>query len=203
VIDMRARLAVLAALVGLIVAVPSPARAGHHLWKLDQIFSNADGSVQFIQLTIPAPEDGEQFVNNVTIDVAGHLFTFNKDLGSSTTSVNKWILIGTPAYAALPGVPAPDYTMPAGFLPTGGGTLNYSGGDTWGYGAMPIDGHNALHRSGSTVTTSANSPENFNLQTGTVNLVVPTLPALGIALLVGVLLLAGSGLLRGRRVRSA
>jgi hypothetical protein len=201
---LAARVAIFAGLVGVIVAAPSPARASHHLWVLSQIFSNASGTVQFIVLTENAPETGEDAVSGVTVTAGGHTFTFNANLPTPGTDVHKWILLGTPGYAALPGVPAPDFTIPAGFLPTGMGTVIYAGADTFPYGAMPVDGHNALHKSsGGTITTSVNTPENFALQTGTVNLVVPTLPAVGIALLVGALLLAGSGLLSRRRVKSA
>ena len=59
----------------------------------------------------------------------------------SSSTANTWVLIATAAFAALPGAPTPDYIMPAGFFPTGGGTLNYaSGADIWTYGAVPVNG---------------------------------------------------------------
>jgi hypothetical protein len=40
--------------------------------------------------------------------------------------------VATTAFAALPGAPTPDYVLPDGFLPIGGGTLGYDGAqDTW------------------------------------------------------------------------
>jgi hypothetical protein len=201
---MRARLAILVVLVAAIVAAPAPARAAHHLWRFSQLFSNASGSVQFIQLEVT--EDGEQSVAGFTITAGSNTFTFPGNLSKSTTGTNKWILLATTGFETLTGGVTPDFTIPANFFATGGGTLSYaSGTDTWTYGAVPTDGVNALHKSGATVTTSANTPENFNLQSGSVNLAtaVPALPAIGIAALVGALLLAGSGLLRRARVRSA
>jgi hypothetical protein len=199
---MRARFAVLAVLVGLIVAAPSPALAGHHLWKFSQLFSNASGTVQFIQLVVN--EDNEQGVGPFTITAGANTFTFGTNLPLSTTFTHKWILIATSNFAGLPGGVTPDYIIPANFFPTGGGTLGYASGvDTWTYGAVPINGVSALFKSGATVTTGTNAPANFNLQTGSVNLaaVVPALPGVAIALLVGALLVAGSGLLR-RRLRA-
>jgi hypothetical protein len=56
---MRARLVLLASLLGsvIVVAAPSPAHAAHHLWRFSQLFSNANGTVQYIQLTVG--EDNE------------------------------------------------------------------------------------------------------------------------------------------------
>jgi hypothetical protein len=200
---MRARLAILVAIV-VIVAAPSPARASHHLWRFSQLYSNASGTEQFIQMVVG--EDGEDQIGSVPITGGAQPFTFSTSLNKTTTSINKWILIATADFGGLPGGVTPDYVIPAHFLSTGGGTLSYGGGvDTWTYGALPVDGVSALHKSGAAVTTSANTPENFNLQSGSVNLAsaVPTLPRAGLIALVGLLLFAGSGLLRRRRVKSA
>jgi hypothetical protein len=200
---MRARLVIVAAVVAVVLAAPAPAHASHHLWHFSQLYSNASGSVQFIQMLVD-PEDGEDQIATVAITGGSQPFTFSANLSKTTTTVNKWILIATPGFASLPGGVTPDFTIPANFLSTGGGTLHYGGGDTWTYGTLPTDGVNALHKSGATVTTSANTPENFNLQSGSVTLTaaVPALPAAGIAVLVGALLLAGSGLLRRRAVKT-
>lgn len=200
---MQARFGIFAMAVGLTLAMSSPAHAGHHLWRFSQLFSNATGSTQFIQLTVG--DDNEQGVGPFTITAGGTPFSFVNNLPASTTATNKWILIATSNFGALPGGVAPDYILPASFFPTGGGTLNYAGGvDVWNYGAVPTDGRNALFKSGATVTTGVNAPANFSLATGSVNLAtaaVPALPATWIALLVGALLLAASGLLRRGKTR--
>jgi hypothetical protein len=206
---MRARLVLFTTLVSVVSVVllaPSPARASHHLWTFSQIFSNASGTVQFMQLV--TTEDGEDSIVNVPITIGGKTFTFNKNLSSTATGTHKWILIGTTGFASTPGAPTPDFIMPDNFLSTGSGSLNYAfNTDVWNYGALPADGVNALHRdrAGGTLTTGPNTPENFNLQTGSVNVSasVPALPAAGVAVLVGALLLAGSGLVRRTRVKSA
>jgi hypothetical protein len=45
---MRNRLIVLATVVGL--AIAATAQAGHHLWDFTEIYSNASGTIQYIEL---------------------------------------------------------------------------------------------------------------------------------------------------------
>jgi hypothetical protein len=200
---MRARFIILAATVlGLLAGTASPAHAAHHLWRFSQLFSTADGSVQYIQLAVN--EDGENQVANFTINSGTNTFTFPGPLSDPQTTVHKWILLGTANLATLPGGVTPDFVIPANFFPVGGGTLNYAGVDVWNYGPVPTDRRNALFKSGATVTTGVNAPANFNLQTGSLLLstTVPAASGRWIAVLVGALLLSASGLLRLRRSRA-
>jgi serralysin len=196
---MRARSTVVALLFALIVSMPSPARAGHHLWRLTQAFSNASGSVQFLQLFVN--EDGEAGVGPFTVTASGHTFNFVTNLPSTSTA-NTWILIATSGFGSLPGGVTPDYILPASFFSTGGGTINYAGIDAWTYGVVPTDGVHSLMRDG---TTPANSPKNFAGQSGSVNLAtsVPAASTAMIVALIGALLLAGSGLLRKQAITRA
>jgi hypothetical protein len=59
------RLRLVTALVPLLfLASTAPiAEASFHLWKVQEVFSNADGSVQFIELVNNSP--GEHFVANL------------------------------------------------------------------------------------------------------------------------------------------
>jgi len=60
----------------------------------------------------------------------------------------------------------PDYIVPAGFLFTSGGSVNYGGGASiWMHTALPTDGVNALYRDGSMVPNLA---INFAGATGSV-----------------------------------
>jgi serralysin len=196
---MRARHVIaFAALFGIIAAAPSPAYAGHHLWKLKQLFSNASGSVQFAQLFVT--ENGESGVGPFTLTASGHTFNFVSNLPAGVPTANTWILVATPGFASAPGAVPPDYVMPANFFSTGGGTINYAGVDIWNYGTVPSDGVHSLMRDGS---TPVNSVINFSGQSGSLNLAAlatpaPALTSWGIVALVGALLLIGSGLLRRR-----
>ena len=72
------------------------------------------------------------------------------------------MLIATQAFANL-GIVTPDFIVPAGFLFTSGGTLNFGNVDTITYGALPADGINSLTR---TSTQATASPTNFAGTTG-------------------------------------
>jgi hypothetical protein len=67
------------------------------------------------------------------------------------------VLIATPGFAAL-GLVAPDYTMPARFIPTAGGTLNYASVDQIALPVLPTDGATAITASGAATPAT---PKNF------------------------------------------
>ena len=163
------------AVIGIGLFAPT-ARATFHLWKIDEVYSNASGSVQFIEFQQPSSEfDDERFLSGQTLTDAtlGHSFTFPANLPSAPVA-NQHFLVATPGYAALTGLPAADYLLPANsFFSTSGDTLTYASGVdslTFSGSQLPIDGSNSLNRAygASTFTTAANSPTNFAGQTGTV-----------------------------------
>jgi hypothetical protein len=194
--SMRKRLAILATVVGLLVS--ANAYAGHHLWVWTEMYSNASGSVQFVEMFTNA--NSEQGVGPFTITSTTHTFNFVTNLPTATTA-NTWILIATSGFGSLPGGVTPDYIIPSNFFPTGGGTLNYASGvQSWSYGVVPTDGYHSLLRNGS---TAVNSPQNFAGQVGSVDLAVPAFGGWGLALLIGAMLLLASGLLRRRRTAIA
>jgi hypothetical protein len=195
---MRTRLALVSALFLLVVALPSRSYAAHHLWRFSELFSNASGSTQFVELFCNA--DGEPNVGPFTVVSGGNTFSFNNVNLPRSTTLNTWILLATSNFASLPGAVPPDYIIPPNFFATGGGNINYASGiDSWNYGTVPTDGLHSLLKDG---TTAVNSPTNFATgASGSVNLAapVPAFPKLAIAIFTGLLLLIGSGLLRRRR----
>ncbi len=122
--------------------------AAFHLFTIEQIYSNADGTVQFVVLTTGA--NGENFWAGQSFKSTGAApknFTFPSNLPSGSTAGKK-VLVATQGFAAL-GLVAPDYTIPDGFLSTATGSVNYAGVDTVSYTSLPTDGTNALYRDGS------------------------------------------------------
>ena len=126
------------------------AHASFNTFLIDEIYSNADGTIQYVVLRETAGQSGED-------DLAGHkltmthgsvvkTFTFPSGLPSADTA-GRHALIATPGYADL-GLARPDYLMPERFLATDGGTLDYAGFDVFSYPPLPSDGVNALTRSG-------------------------------------------------------
>lgn len=201
---MRVRsLCLVAVVVAFVMGSSSSARAAHHLWRLQQLFSNASGTIQFVELeTTTAGRSGETNVGGFTVVSGGNTFTFGANLPASAQT--QWLLLATSNFAALPGGVAPDFVIPSNFFATGGGTITYATtADTWSYGAVPTDGVHALSRDPNTaaVTTAVNQPENSSNVSGQVNLATPApaLPRWALALAIGALLLLGSGLLRNHR----
>ncbi|HUP28857.1 MAG TPA: hypothetical protein VM122_01700 [Usitatibacter sp.] len=151
-----------ALLLGLLLAAGS-ARANFHLWSMQELYSNADGSVQFLELRALA--GGQEFLggHTLTSSSAGveHSFVFPSSLPGDTSG--KTMIIGTQGFASL-NIVTPDYIVPNGFFFKGGGVINFSEVDIWIHGPIP-DGTLSLSRDGSTAT---NSPKNFQGTAGSV-----------------------------------
>lgn len=158
----------------LLLCGPPSALAAFHLWTINEIYSSADGSVQFIEFFTSSC--CENFVGGQTIRCTEsappntvHDFVIPSNLAGSTAG--KTFLVATPAFGALPGGVAPDYTMPTGFLFTAGATLQLIGAAAFQvYGALPSDGVMSINASGTPVT---NSPMNYAGAAGSVNVPPP------------------------------
>jgi hypothetical protein len=146
------------------VAITSaPALAGSHLWRFNEVFSNADGTIQFIELEECCGAANETALSGkwVRSDSTGNQYNFPANLPAGTTA-NKHILLATAGFAALPGAPAPDHIIPDGFFDINGDTLRYwnyaAAVWTFGAGDLPTDGINSLAND---LSTGCNSPTNF------------------------------------------
>ncbi|SDY02081.1 DUF4214 domain-containing protein [Nitrosomonas sp. Nm33] len=144
-----------------------------HLYRINELYSNADGTVQFIELAV-GNVNGESFLMNHAISVkqgdTTNAFTFPNNLPSINTA-NTTVLIATQGFADL-GIVTPDYIVPNGFLFTNGSaTVNYANVDEITYGSLPLDGTHSIDRNGATGTSS---PKNFAGETVQDNLIVGT-----------------------------
>lgn len=152
--------------------------AAHAAFQVTQVFSNADGTVQFVQLREADGQNGQQGLAGraltVTRDGRSRTFTFPSDLPSAATA-NRAVLVATQGYLDVPGrYPefkqlTPDYLAPNNFLPAEGGTITF-GDDAWTFGPLPRDGFSAVYRTGAAIRD--NSPTNF----GGVSLSLPVVP---------------------------
>src|SRR5215471_3839744 len=138
------------------------ANANFHTWKIETLYSNADGTIQFVVLHESLNLPGEDQLAGKTLTSAHasgvtRTLTFPSNLPSNRT-IGKRLLIGTQGFAAL-GLITPDYVVPNGFLATDGGTLNYAGVDQVTYGSLPTDGGSAITRTG---TSAPNVAINFS-----------------------------------------
>src|SRR4030081_2377960 len=89
------------------------ANASFHTFQVDELYTNADGTVQFIELHEAFNADNEQFLSGHIITVkqgpTTHSFTLPNDLPSANTA-GKHVLIATPGFAQL-GIVTPDYIV--------------------------------------------------------------------------------------------
>jgi len=142
------------------LALASASYAGSHLWAFNEVFSNPDGTVQFIELHVATNANQEIFLQGKKIKSAatGKQFTFPVNLQGQTGF--KYLLLATPAFAALPGAPTPDFILPSNFFGTAGDTLTYHVYDTWVIGArqLPTDCVSSLNRN---LSVTVNTPRNY------------------------------------------
>src|SRR6185436_13006930 len=153
-----------AALIATLLTLP--ASAAFHLFTINEAYSNASGTLQYVELTALA--GGQQFTQGHTlVSSAPGQPTRTFNLGSNLpgdTSGRK-MLFGTAGMQAAFGV-TPDYIIPDGFLHTIAGTIN------WGEGSpvsnprdIPTDGVNAIDRG---VSFQTATPQTFAGVTGSV-----------------------------------
>ena len=142
--------------------------ASFHHWAINEIYSNADGRVQFVELT--CPESGENEVGGQRLfcrrGTQTNVFVFPNDLPGST--LNKRLLLATAGFAAQPGAVTPNYTLPNNFLFLTNGTVNFANVDSLVYTNLPTDGRLSLVRSGSRFVLATNSPQNYAGQSGSI-----------------------------------
>ena len=150
-----------------------PALPGSHLWDLNEVFSNSDGTIQFVEIYQPTSACCENNLGTKWIEstATGSTFTFPTGIVGNTAF--KHILIGTAGFAALPGAPTPDFVLPDNFLGLSGDTITFYFYDEWVYatGELPLDGVNSLqvNLGSGLLETGLNSPTNFNDDTGSVD----------------------------------
>ena len=147
----------LAALALLLFA--SLAQAAFHNFRIEQIYTNADGTVQFVVLHESFGQNNENLWTGQTLRAtpAGGLaaqFRVSVEPPVAATRRVAGCWWRHPGFAAQ-NVVTPDFTMPAGFLPVGGGTLNYAGVHQVTFGPLPTDGVNAINASGTVIPNVA------------------------------------------------
>jgi len=161
------------------------ARATFHTYQIDQIFSNADGSVQFVVLHEAAGANGQNLLEGHTFTSTGggdmQTYVFPNDLPGgmsdgygmqpAPTAFTR-VLIATQGFAAL-NLVKPDYVVPNGFLPLANGTINYAGVDQVSYTALPTDGVTSITRAGA---TEPNLAVNYAGQSASVAVAPPNPP---------------------------
>lgn len=138
-------------------------QASFHLFDIQEVYSNADGSVQFIELFSSSNGQHQLSTHSIAFFIGAaqtNTFTFLTDLPVGTT--NKSALIGTANLATLYGV-TPDYIIPANFFAAGAtNTINFGlGQDTVNISTLPNGGVQSLNGVVSDSTPGTTSINNF------------------------------------------
>jgi hypothetical protein len=136
------------------------ARALPGTFMIDEIYSNADGSVQFVVIRDRGQGDCDAQENlwaGQTLLALGpapvRTFVFPSNLPTCATS-GKRVLIATQSFAAL-GLVTPDYVIPDGFIQIPDGGVTFADISHVSYTNLPSDGVHAISGSGATVQNVA------------------------------------------------
>jgi hypothetical protein len=148
----------------------APAHAVFHLWDVSEVYSNADGSVQFVEFSTGSDFQDQLIGHELQATAEGipsMIYTFPVNLPSTATG-GKHFLFASEGFEAVAGV-APDYEWTGAaypFIHVGvDDALTLVGADGIGLANLPTDG--ALSLLGDEVTTAVPTPTNFAGVTGT------------------------------------
>ena len=173
----------------------SLARADHHLWMINEVYSNADGTVQFIEFSTTVSGQGVLSGRTLTASDGGSVsnsLNFTGNLSGETA--NRTFLVATARFTSLTGL-QPDFTIPAGFLPLRGGTVNFANGVsvlTYSAGQLPLNGVQSINSNrlpqdaspknfaGLGASVAVEPRASFNPATGIMNVPVLDAPGIGI-----------------------
>lgn len=139
-------------------------------WRIDEIFTSSDGTVQYVKLTTTSNNQqtlsGRVLRSLNTAGGTASSYTFPSSL-STVQTANRSVLLGTTAFTSLTQLSV-DFPLPAGFLLTEGGSVQLVDIHSMTYQRtqMPKNGAQALRADGVPVTAT---PRNFAGQTATVN----------------------------------
>lgn len=160
------------------VLAAAPAQAAFHLWDIKEVYSNSDGSMQYIELqafgSFETVVTGAQIV--AISDGVSRTFSFPPgDLTGDTN--NRHLLIASPGFARLSGAVTADYTLPPGpFFDPGAASITINlthpffglvDSITLAGASLPINGRDSLtdttiNTPTTTLVAGQSSPTNYS-----------------------------------------
>ena len=152
-----------------VLLVASAANAGIHTWDVHEVFSNSDGTIQFVELIDNGTGGAELNVGNgsITTTLQGTISWSNGPVVGPTNG--RSYLIATPAFAALPGAPTPDVIVAPANVPifnNTGDTVSFGSFDSLTFGATPTNGIDSID---DVSGVGANTPTNYTGTSGSVD----------------------------------
>lgn len=166
----------------IVSSAPGVGHAAFHLWDIKEVFSNQDGTVQFIELFTTAST--ERFLTDhvITATSDGNVVSFMLDHDLSGSTANKHLLLATAGFGSLAGSVTPDYApLPTNFFNPNAAsiTIDFAGVDsmTFAGSTLPKNGVNSLTdqspAGAQNLIAGVNSPTNFAGVAGSINLSAP------------------------------
>jgi serralysin len=161
--------------------LPMSALATRDQWDISEVYSNADGSVQYIEMLNLSNNQNQLSLGKLIADSDGIIMKFDFLTNTPDTSTaNKRVTIATPGFANLPGAIVPDYTFLVGpfFDPTANSvTISFTTSTesttfhsvTFTSTDLPTNGVDSLNND---LSTGTNSPTNYAGETGQLPLFV-------------------------------
>ena len=152
----------------LVLAHAGAAFAGIHTWDVVEVFSNADGTIQYVELLDRGTTGGELGVGNGALSSSLHAISWSNGPVTGPTNGRSY-LIATAAFAALPGAPVPDVIIPPANVPffnIAGDTIAFGPYDTLVVPAVPTNGTDSYTEF---IGVGPNTPKNYANVEGNVN----------------------------------
>ena len=123
-------------------------------FKISQIYSNLDGSTQFIRLTETKGLNGQHHFAGLTLTSTHNgitkQFVFPSDLPTDQTA-NLSIVVASSLYVPVSGTlfslawASPDFLIPERFVAIDGGSIDFAGVDQVSYASLPTDGESGIN----------------------------------------------------------
>jgi hypothetical protein len=158
------------------VLAAMPAQAFFHEWEIKEVYTNADGTMQYVELqaflSTEIVANGAQIV--ATSDGVTRTFSFPGDLTGNTQ--DRHLLIASPGFERLVGAVTPDFYLPSGlfFDPDAASititithpSLPVIDTMTFAGAALPLNGRDSLtdttiHTPTTTLVAGQSSPTNY------------------------------------------
>src|SRR5205085_1519295 len=118
-------------MLGLTLLAATPARAAFHLWTIREVYTDASGTNQFIELFCVTA--GQVFVGGQSLTVSSggtnHTVTLSTNVPDTASRA---ILIGTVGITNF-GAPPPNYIISNSFIFPGGGSISFFGANSGAY----------------------------------------------------------------------
>ena len=141
------------------------------------MFSNLDGTIQYVSLTETAGLDDQGIFKGLTLTIThagvAKQFTFPDNLATFKTAHLTIVVAATPDVSFGPRISdnngnfivaaTADFVAPARFVAADGGTIDFAGFDQVSYPALPADGSTAWYRDGTVAPGTLGGSYGFGL----------------------------------------